>query len=77
MEPIIRGSLRELWWIAATHDIQLEVRHKPGAEMLAAHTLSWAALSAATTLKFEQLAQAVQEQEVQSPPTALLPPFPL
>ena len=27
---VIRGSLRELWWIAASHDVQLEVRHKPG-----------------------------------------------
>ena len=33
-DPIIRGSLRELWWIAAAHDVQLEVRHKPGAEWL-------------------------------------------
>ena len=39
-DPIIRGSLQELWWIAAAHDVQLEVRHKPGAEILAADTLS-------------------------------------
>ena len=74
MDPVIRGSIRELWWIAATHDVQLEVRHKPGAEMLAADTLSRAASAAA--LKFAQFAQAVQEPEVQAPSMALLPPFP-
>ena len=71
-DPIIRGSLRELWWIAAAHDVQLEIRHKPGAEMLAADTLSQAAISSAAAAKF---AQAVHESEVQPPPTALLPPF--
>ena len=76
MDPVIRGSLQELWWIAASHDVQLEVRHKPGAEMLAADTLSRAAISNTAALKFAQFAQAVQESEVQPPATALLPPFP-
>ena len=74
-DTIIRGSLRELWWLASTNDVQLEVRHKPGAEMLAANTLSRAAVSSAAALKFAQFAQAVQEQEVKPPPTVLLPPF--
>ena len=40
LDPVICGSLPELWWIAASHDVKLEIRHKPGAEMLAADTLS-------------------------------------
>ena len=75
-DPIIRGSLRELWWLAASHDVQLEVRHKPGTEMLAADTLSRATTSSIAAAKCAQFAQAAQESEVQPPPSALLPPFP-
>ena len=75
-DPIIRGSLRELWWLAASHDVQLEVRHKPGAEMIAADTLSRASTSSTAAAKFAQFVQAAQESEVQPPPLALLPPFP-
>ena len=55
-DPLIRGSLRELCWIASSHDVQLEVRHKPGAEMLAADTLSRAAISSTAATKFAQFA---------------------
>ena len=75
-DPINIGSLQELWWIASVHDVQLEIRHKPGAEMIAADTLSRAAISSTAAVKFAQFAQAVQESEVQPPSTALLPPFP-
>ena len=75
-DPIIRGSLWELWWLAASHDVQLEVRHKPGAEMIAADTLSRATTSTTAAAKFAQFAQAAQESEVQPPPSVLLPPFP-
>ena len=44
--------------------------------MLAADTLSRAAISSAAAAKFAQFAQAVQESEIQPPSTALLPPFP-
>ena len=50
--------------------------HKPGAEMLAADTLSRVAISSASAQKFAQFAQAVQEQEVQPPLAVLLPPYP-
>ena len=75
-DPIIRGSLRELWWLAASHDVQLEVRHKPGTDMIAADTLSRATTSSTAAAKFAQFAQAAQESEVQPLPSALLPPFP-
>ena len=75
-DPIIRGSLRELWWLAASHDVQLEVRHKPGADMIAADTLSRATTSSTAAAKFAQFAHAAQESEVQPLPSALLPPFP-
>ena len=75
-DPIIRGSLRELWWLAASHDVQLEVRHKPGTDMSAADTLSRATTSSTAAAKFAQFAQAAQESEVQPLPSALLPPFP-
>ena len=75
-DPIIRGSLRELWWLAASHDVQLEVRHKPGADMIAADTLSRATTSSTAAAKFAQFAQTAQESEVQPLPAALLPPFP-
>ena len=47
MDPIIRGPLLELCWLAATHKVQLEVRHKPGAKMVAADTIRRAAVSIA------------------------------
>ena len=75
-DPIIRGSLRELWWLAASHDVQVEVRHKPGAEMIAADKVSRATTSSTAAAKFAQFVQAAQESEVQPPPSALLPPFP-
>ena len=75
-DPIFRCSLRELWWLAVSNDVQLEVRHKPGAEMIAADTLSRATTFSTATAKFAQFAQAAQESEVQPPPSALLPPFP-
>ena len=59
-DPIIRGSLRELWWLAASHDVQLEVRHKPGADMIAADTLSRATTSSTAAAKFAQFAAEIR-----------------
>ena len=39
-EPLLRSISRELWWQCAVHDIELTVRHRPGAMMEAADTLS-------------------------------------
>ena len=58
---------------SASHDVQLEVWHKPGADMIAADTLSRATTSSTAAAKF---AQAAQESEGQPLPSALLPPFP-
>ena len=46
-EPLLRGIIRELWWLCATHDIYLVVRHRPGANMMAADLLSRASNSPA------------------------------
>ena len=43
-DPLIRGALRELWWIAATKDVQISIKHKPGAEMQTPDMLSRAYL---------------------------------
>ena len=32
-DPLIRASIRELWWLCAYHDVELIIRHRPGADM--------------------------------------------
>ena len=39
-DPLIRAIIRELWWLCATFDIYLVVRHRPGSNMRAADLLS-------------------------------------
>ena len=31
---LLQGGLREMWWLAATQDVQLTIRHKPRGEMV-------------------------------------------
>ena len=33
-DPLLQGALREMWWLAAAHDVQLTIRHKPGVDMV-------------------------------------------
>ena len=39
-DPLIRASIRELWWLCASHVVELIIRHRPGANMQDADTLS-------------------------------------
>ena len=39
-DPLIQACIREIWWLAATNDVELVVRHRPGAELQTADTLS-------------------------------------
>ena len=54
-DPLIRGSIRELWWLCARYDVELIIRHRPGANMEVADTLSRAALSQQHHQRFLQL----------------------
>ena len=58
---IITGALRELWWIAATRDIQIAVRHKPVAQMLVPDMLSRAGLDKAGAEKFRNFLDSTDE----------------
>ena len=53
-DPLIRAALRECWWLTAIWDVQLTVRHRPGAQMEEADLLSRAATSEAFREKFRQ-----------------------
>ena len=44
-DPLLRASIRELWWLCAYHNVELIIRHRPGANMQDADTLSRAFLS--------------------------------
>ena len=51
-EPLIRSSLHEFWWLTALHDVHLEIRHCPGADMEVADLLSRAHTTKAHQSRF-------------------------
>ena len=57
-DPLIRGVAREVWLLCALHDIDMEVRHRPGALMQEPDLLSRRHLSA----DFQRRYRKFQEQ---------------
>ena len=76
-DPIIRGALREFWWLAATRDLQITVRHKPGSEMNTPDILSRAFHSKEGAAKYHKFTTETSEKLILLPDSLLMPPLPL
>ena len=73
-DPLIRASIRELWWLCAYHDVELIIRHRPGANIQDADTLSRAFLSQRCFGRFREWEWNTKESRMQLSPKHLAPP---
>ena len=73
-DPLIRASIRELWWLCAYHDMELIIPHRPGANMQDADTLSRAFLSQRCFERFREWERNTKESRIQLSPKHLAPP---
>ena len=73
-DPLIRASIRELWWLCAYYDVELVIRHRPGAEMQDADTLSRAFLSQRCFTRFREWEGNTKETRMHLLPMHLAPP---
>ena len=69
-DPLIRASIRELWWLCAYHDVELIIRHRPGANMQDVDTL----ISQRCFGRFREWERNTKESRMQLPPKHLAPP---
>ena len=76
-DPLIRACSREIWLLTAIHDVELTVRHRPGAEMHTADALSRKGLSAAHAGRAKRLVADRKEEACLVPTTLLMPPLPI
>ena len=74
-ESLMRGALRECWWLTALWDVQLTVRHRPGALMEEADLMSRAGTSKAFEAKFAKYVSSSPEARVYVLKEHLLPPI--
>ena len=72
--PLIRASIRELWWLCAYHNMELIIRHRPGADIQEADTLSRAFLSQRCFEHFREWERNMKESRLQLSPKHLAPP---
>ena len=76
-DPLIRSTLRELWWLSATWDVDIVVTHLPGEKMVIADLLSRAHLSESHRAKFESFRETSPESQRHIPSLLISPPLPL
>ena len=72
---LIRSAIREMWWLCATKDIELVVRHRPGAQMEEADTLSLASSSARQAERFRSLKEQSPDRQTEITDVLLRPPL--
>ena len=76
-DRLIQGCIREMWWIAALMDIELTVRHKPGAELTRADALSRLHTTSTCNSRFHHIVNDIQLPEFTIDTTLLTPPLPI
>ena len=76
-DPLMRAALREIWWLTELNDVEIVVRHKPGAEMDTADTLSRADVSRVHAEKYRRFAASATEPQHGVTSTMLSPPLPI
>ena len=74
-DPLIRASIRELWLLCATSDVNLTIRHRPGHDMLVADALSRAALSEHHRARVRQLIEQADDPFTSLDPRLIAPPM--
>ena len=62
-DPLIRACAREIWLLSAAHDVELVVKHRPGADMHTADALSRAPRSSSHARRAESLLAGRAERE--------------
>ena len=73
-DPLIRSVMREAWLLAALGDVELVIRHLPGADMGVADALSRESFSEEARVVFERFRAEAGEVEVGVSRQALSPP---
>ena len=76
-DPLIRGALREMWYWAATRDIDVVVRHIPGESMGVVDALSRRSFDSNAADRVKQFMQVAVETECRLCDVLLAPPLPL
>ena len=76
-DPLIRGALREMWYWAATRDIDVVVRHIPGESMGVVDALSRRSFDSNAADRVKQFMQGAVETECRLCDVLLAPPLPL
>ena len=76
-DPLIRGALREMWYWAATRDIDVVVRHIPGESMGVVDALSRRSFDSNAADRVKQFMQGAVETECRLCDMLLAPPLPL
>ena len=76
-DPLIRAVMRELWWLGASYDFELVIRHRPGALLVTADALSRAGLSSAHRGRLETILAELPESERSVAAGLLSPPLPI
>ena len=74
-DPLIRSSLRELWWLCAIWDVHLQVRHRPGVQMTVPDLLSRVSRSEKDHAKFRSFERGTGEASRQISSCMLMPPL--
>ena len=76
-DPLIRGALRELWYWAATRDVDIVVRHIPGQSMGVVDALSRRAFDVGAANRVHEFMQGAVESECKLCDVLLRPPLAL
>ena len=74
-DPLMRAVLREVWWLTAVFDVELVIRHRPGASMHMADALSRANLSAQHAHRLQELLKRLDVPQMEVPSRFLSPPM--
>ena len=76
-DPLIQSAMRELWWLAALHDVEFTVRHKPGAQLIQADALSRLSSVNDTASKFHRIVHDIGLPKCSLLNAHLAPPLPI
>ena len=76
-DPLMQGVLRELWLICAMSDIDLVVRHRPGAELINADALSRINATETLSKHFMDIVSRIAEPQHFIPQVSWAPPVPI
>ena len=74
-DSLLQGALREVWWLAAAHDVQLTIRHKPGVDMVVPDMLSRVGISRSHRAMYDEFVNVTDESRLLVPINLLVPPI--